>query len=142
MAPVKKYQVRPKYAPWLTNTTKDLMNERDLAQKRAAKSGDSDDWKEFKRLRNRINGLLKHEKRSWESRRLDSCSSTSDIWKTVKNWLGWRTGGPPTQLVINGELKNKPKELADCMNEYFVNKVKDLRRKIPPCRKNPLDRAE
>ena len=27
------------------------------------------------------------------------------------------------------------------MNSFFVNKVNDLRRKIPPCRKNPLDRV-
>ena len=51
MAPIRKFQVRPKYAPWLTNSTKELMNERDLAQKRAACTGDSEDWKEFKQLR-------------------------------------------------------------------------------------------
>ena len=139
MAPIRKYQVRPKYAPWLTNCTKELMNERDLAQKRASRTGLREDWIEFKKLRNRINGKLKQEKKSWQSKRLENCSSTSDIWRSVKSWLGWNTPGPPSQLVINGELKNKPKDLADCMNSFFVNKVKDLRRSIPPCRKDPLE---
>ena len=91
-------------------------------------------------LRNQINAKLKKEKSSWQASRLENCASTSDTWRTVKNWLGWNTGGPPSQLVINGELKNKPKVLANCMNNFFVNKVKDLRRTIPPCRKNPLDK--
>ena len=49
--------------------------------------------------------------------------------------------GPPTQLVINGELKNKPSDLADGMNDFFVTKVQNLRKDIPPCRNNPYDRV-
>ena len=141
MAPVKKYQVRSNYAPWLTSKTKDLMNERDLAQKTAAETGNEEDWKKFKVLRNQINGILKKEKRDWQASRLENCATTSDIWKTVKSWLGWNTGGTPTQLVVNGELVNKPKQLSKCMNEFFVNKVTNLRGSIPPCRKDPLDRV-
>ena len=59
----------------------------------------------------------------------------------MKNWLGWKTGGPPTQLVVNGELKSKPKDLSKCMNEFFVNKVNGLRANIPPCMTDPLDRV-
>ena len=59
----------------------------------------------------------------------------------MKNWLGWTTGGLPRQLVIDGELKSKPSEIADCMNNFFVNKVNDLRARIPPCRNSPLDRV-
>ena len=114
------------------------MNERDHGQKVAEHSGNTEDWKELKKLRNRINGILKKEKSCWQSRRLESCSSSSS--DTVKNWLGRKTGGPPIQLVINVELKTEPKELADSMNSFFDNKVNDLRRKIPPSRKNHLDR--
>ena len=118
------------------------MNEKNLAQKKAAKSGMDDDWKDFKQMRNKVNGILKKEKVNWESERLENCSSTSDTWRMVKNWLGWNKGGPPSQLVINGELKSKPKELANCMNDFFVRKVTDLRSKIPACRHNPLDRVK
>ena len=142
MAPVRKYQIRQKYAPWLSSKTKELINERNLAQKKAAKNGVDEDWKDFKKLRNRINSILKNEKCAWQSSRLENCTSTSDTWRTVKNWLGWKTGGPPTKLVIEGELKSKPKELADCMNNFVVNKVTNLRNTIPPCRQDPLDRVK
>ena len=90
----------------------------------------------------KINSILKKEKCAWQSSRLENCTSISDTWRTVKNWLGWKTGGPPTKLVIEGELKSKPKELADCMNNFFVNKVTNLRNTIPPCRQDPLHRVK
>ena len=137
MAPIKKFQVRSHYAPWLTSATKEMMTERDLAHKKASESGKNEDWKQFKKLRNKMNSVLKKEKRNWQARRLENCTTSSDTWRTVKDWLGWTTGGPPTQLVVNGELKNKLKELSKCINIFSVNKVNALRSNIPACRTNP-----
>ena len=49
MAPMRTVQVRKKYAPWLSSTTIDLIKERDKAQKKAAASNNSEDWKNFKK---------------------------------------------------------------------------------------------
>ena len=59
MAPVRKYQIRNKYAPWLTNASKSLLTDRDLAQKKASETGNDDDWKTFRKLRNQLNSRLK-----------------------------------------------------------------------------------
>ena len=42
--------------------------------------------------------------------------------------------------MVNGELKNKPSKLARCMNEFFVNKIRTLKSRIPPSVNNPLER--
>ena len=52
MAPIKTFQVRSKYAPWLSNETKSKMKERDQAQKMAAESKSPEYWKKYKHLRN------------------------------------------------------------------------------------------
>ena len=62
MAPIKVIQVRQKYCPWLSQKTKDLISERNQAQKTASETRDSDDWKKFKHLRNTVNNRLKYEK--------------------------------------------------------------------------------
>ena len=64
MAPVRTVQVRAKYNPWLSEETKNLMKERDKAQKRAAATNDGEAWKKYKRLRNRINNRLKAEEKN------------------------------------------------------------------------------
>ena len=66
MAPIRTIQVRENYAPWLSGQTKQIMAERDLAQKIAIQSKSDDDWVIFKRLRNQVNRILKSEKRNCE----------------------------------------------------------------------------
>ena len=57
MAPIKTFQVYKKYASWLSTETKNLMLERDQAQKNAANSKLDDDWKQYKSLRNKIKNV-------------------------------------------------------------------------------------
>jgi hypothetical protein len=72
----------------------------------------------------------------------EATGDVSKTWKSIKSWLGWSSGGPPTQLVENGLLVNKPKALAECMNSYFTSKVRDLRENLPPNQLNPLSLVE
>ena len=140
MAPVKSIQVRSKYAPWLSQNTKEKIKERDLAQQKAAETKNSDDWNYYKALRNSVNTILKTEKKQWQQSKLEQFGNDSgSVWKNIKSWLGWSKGGPPTKLMDNGNLCSKPKELVKIMNEYFVNKVKLLREKLPGNQGNSLD---
>ena len=140
MAPIKNVQVRTKYAPWMSENTKNKIKERDLAQKKAAQSKSGDDWVKFKTLRNAVNSRLKSEKKQWQEDKLnDFGTDTSTVWKNVKNWLGWSKGGPPTKLMENGNLCSKPRDLARIMNEFFICKVNDLRQKLPESPGNPLN---
>ena len=63
---------------------------------------------------------------------------SSTIWKNVKHWLGWTTGGPPTQLISEGSSFSKPKDLVKIMNDFFINKVKLLRQNLPRNTGDPL----
>ena len=55
LAPIKTYQVRKKYAPWLSPNLRKEINDRDEAQKIAQESGKKEDWNKFKKLRNTTN---------------------------------------------------------------------------------------
>ena len=121
MAPIKVIQVRTNYAPWLSPKTKELMKQRDLAQKKASESNLADDWKDFRVIRNRVNIILRTEKKHYQIKRLDEAGGDlSRTWKTVKSWLGWSSGGPPTQLMENGLLLTKPSAIAECMNSFLI----------------------
>ena len=52
MAPIRTFQIRKKYVPWLSESTKELMKERDAAQATAASSRNQDDWMAYKPLCN------------------------------------------------------------------------------------------
>ena len=140
MAPVKKFQVRTKYAPWMSDETKHKIRTRDAAQKNATESGKAEDWREYKSIRNSVNSILRREKESWQRIKLQEISGDSrSTWQNIKSWLGWRTGGPPTKLIENGELHSKPKKLANIMNNYFIEKVRNLRNNLPDTPEDPLE---
>ena len=61
-APVKTIQVRLHYAPWISDHTKLLMRQRDLAQQAAAVSQDADQWREYKNLRNTATNSMRRDK--------------------------------------------------------------------------------
>ena len=105
MAPIRTIQVRTKYNPWISKITLNLMKERDDLQKKAAETKDSDDWKEFKKIRNKVNNRLKFEEKNWQKLKLEECGENSGkVWKNVKGLLNWKSSGSPNQLFYNGSL--------------------------------------
>ena len=119
MAPIKTYQVRKNYCPWLSNETKSLIYDRNLAQRKATESKCGEDWTRYKALRNRVNSRLKAEKYSWQQQKLsDGVNSSSMTWKNVKDWLGWTSGGPPSQLFDGNKMCNKPAQISSILNNY------------------------
>ena len=139
MAPIRTIQVRKKYVPWLSHATKELMKERDTAQTKAAKSKCQDDWRAFKNLRNTTTARVRAEKKAWEQNKLDiSQLDPSTMWSSVKSWLSWGNSGPPTRLFVNGEMLTSPARLATAMNNFFLEKVRQLRQRIPAPTIDPL----
>ena len=51
-APLKKFTIKARPAPWLTERIRDLMNLRDAAKLEAKKSGFLSDWAVYRKLRN------------------------------------------------------------------------------------------
>ena len=139
MAPVKTIQTRSNYVPWLTEETKTIQRDKIQAQKKAVHTDDIEDWRIFRSLRNQFTSRSRADKVAWEKERLDDQEhSSSDIWKTVKGWLGWGGGGAPTQLQCEGRLVTSPAGLALTMNKFFLEKIKMLRSSIPHSVRDPL----
>ena len=139
MAPIKTIQIRTNYAPWLSDSTKKLLNERNAAQKVASSSRDPDDWRYYKHLRNTATARMRQEKKTWETSKLSNTEHDSGtLWKNVKSFLGWNISGPPSQLFHNGQFENSPAGLARTMNNFFIDKVAQLRQRIPQVDLDPL----
>ena len=143
MAPIKKFQTRTNYAPWLNDDTKHLIAERNAAQQRASQTDNPEDWRAFRSLRNQVIGRSRVNKKKWEEQKLDPKeNSSTDIWKTVKGWLGWGTSGTPSQLFWEGRLVTSPRGLCTAMNKFFLDKIKRLRNSIPVQTSDPLQRMK
>ena len=93
----------------------------------------------FKKLRNQVTGRLRVEESNWQTDKLRSCTGKpGEQWQLMLGWLDWKSAGSPSQLFYNGKMLNKPSEIADCQNYFFVNKVKQIRENLPAQSADPL----
>ena len=141
MAPVKKFQVKTKYAAWVSEKTKEKIKTRDAAQLTAATTQLGEDWDKYRRLRNDLAAIKKKEKLEWQKAKLEACEDTGDhgkLWKNILGWLNWSSASSPTKLSHNGNLETSPSRMAELQNQYYINKVKSIRENMPPQQKDPL----
>ena len=53
----------------------------------------------------------------------------ANAWKTAKDMLGITKNLSPTTVNVNGDNVTNPSKLANIFNQFFIQKVKDLRQK-------------
>ena len=83
------------------------------------------------------------EKLNWQKKKLRDCSNDpSRQLQNTLSWLNWKSVSTPTQLYYQGKLFNKPVDIANCQNEFFVNKITKIRANIPPQTADPLDKSK
>ena len=90
MAPVKKFQVRSKYAAWLSEKTKSQIKDRDAAQQAASLSGLQEDWSTYKRLRNDLSKVVYKENLLWQQKKMKACKQIDDPLATVRQLMAGR----------------------------------------------------
>ena len=139
VAPMKTFQVRTKYCPWLSIETKELIKERNKAQAIFSENKTDFNFNKFKNIRNKVTNALKKEKLQWQKQKLKSCNKDPGmLWKNVLGWLNWSSSGSPSKLYYAGEMVSSPGKLAYIMNNFFVSKISSIRQNLQPPADNPL----
>ena len=137
MAPVKMFQPRDHYAPWLSDETKIIMGQRDNAQTLYNSSLSAENWESYRQLRNSVTRRLRNEKVDWMKAKIQSSEHERDArktWQNVLGWLGWsKNQGGPTKLVnpATSHLETSPRKVVKIINEFYVTKVKRIRDSLP-----------
>ena len=117
------------------------MKERDQLQKAAAESKDKEDWLKFKSVRNKVINRLRYEGKTWQKTKLADCGDNSKaVWNNVKGILNWKSSGSPNQLFYKGSLITKPQTTTEVQNEYFLEKISNIRDNLPPPTCDPLEK--
>ena len=139
MAPVKKIQIRSRYAPWITPDCKDDMDKRDSTQKKAIETGAEADWSEYRRVRNKVTRRIRKEKTEWQKKKLENCEGDpARVWGNILGWLNWSSSSSPSKLYSGGRVETSPFKLANIMNMYYIQKVTDIRSALPVPNVDPL----
>ncbi|XP_072047173.1 uncharacterized protein [Amphiura filiformis] len=131
-APLKRKRIRQtNSSPWLTDDILAAMRERDQMKKRASKENCLLLWEDFRKLRNRVNCLIKESKRMYLTNALQTKDS-KDIWANIRHIVPGKNKKTDVRCIKteHGECTNS-KDVADVLNEYFANVGPSIADKIP-----------
>ena len=127
-APLRKYTVKTKPAPWLTDNIRDLMQMRDMAKSEAKISGYPSDWAVYRKLRNYVVKVNRESKREYFQNAInDSKKDAKSMWKTINNLLGRSCYSSPSSVESNGRTFSKPIDIANHFATFFDEKIKKNR---------------
>ena len=124
-APLKRTQIHNKYAPHISENTKQLMKERNELRDEALKTGSNELWNSYKKARNTLVAIQKREKIIWAERLIGNIPNDSKkIWAAAKTISGDNKKRQIGEIKENGIIKTNPKEIATTLNTYFSEKIK------------------
>ena len=128
-----------------------MMNERDKVKEQAkvlaslegrnASPEQAMMWDNYKQLRNMVNNRTGQEEVRYKKTKVDENKNNPGmLWGLAKKYMDWSSPGPPSQLEVEKDKKiilvTKAKELATVMNEFFINKVRNI---VAGLKKLPVD---
>ena len=126
-APVKIFQTRKNYVPYLSEEMRRLMKEREALKEEATKTGDEVLMEEYKLKRNLIKDSLPHEEENYYNNKLTGDLTTKKAWSIVYNMLGQVKSKSPSKIEFENKTITNPRALANAFNKIFKNKVRKLR---------------
>ena len=142
IAPMEKVQQRKIPGnTWITDTTRELMTQRDTMRDKAVMSGLQSDWDDYKNLRNTCNSNVKTDRRDHLKKISDTCcreKNSAGLFKLAKTRMGWTQEGPPNSLIVQGKIIKSPKIIADTLAKHFKNKMQTLQKNLPKTTMNPM----
>ena len=145
-APIKIFQMRRNYNPYLSEETKHLIEERKVLKEEMTRQGDIALAKEVKQKSKEIDKAIQNDEQEYFKAGLGDRVDVSTALKTANEILGNNKNLAPTAIKEVGkdgqtETVTNPLKLATMFNEFFRKKVELLRNKtIQPPKKSPTER--
>ena len=124
-APLIYKSIKHNSVPWINSNIKKLIRSRDYHKKRAKQYNSQVHWDNYKSERNKVNSEMKRAKTVYYQTRIKELSLAKDMkktWSLINTLLG--KGGKSSNIAeinINGIIYNDRKQIAEHLNDYFVN---------------------
>ena len=138
-APPQKIQIKQKLPQFLSTDTIELIKKRDEAYKAAKNTGDIDQSRLYKNLRNRVRKMMTSDKSQSIKQKMEEVKGDpKKEWKEAKDILGWKPAGSPAVLSVQGKTVTKSTDIADSINFAILSKTRTIQRNISPTNTDPL----
>ena len=103
---------------WVDSELRQLQKEKLKAHRKAKRTGGSEDWLNFRHVRNKVNSLCRSKHKLFiQNLEIEVNSNPKKFWSYVKSKTGSRV--IPPDMIYNGVKLSSPDAQASGFNEYF-----------------------
>ena len=140
VAPIKMVQISNKNSNKLSENTRTLLAERDLAHDNFRKNKTPENLRAYKNIKNHTNKEISKEIFLNKVKLFKSTENESSKkkWETIKNVAGKKVQKTPLIITERGGQHTTPKGIASSLNHQFVQRITNLIRKLPNPTEDPL----
>ena len=139
--PIGTVQTNKKLKSWISASTAEKFKIRDRCLEIARKSGQTEDWENYKYLRNVCTKNMRSDKKAHFEKLykdIETNCDTGGLFRTTKQQLGHISGGPPKSLIVDGRQTNSPREMATAIQNAGIDKIRKLMSNLPAETDNPF----
>ena len=105
---------------------KELNTRYRLFQKAKVTPRGSNEWRDYKKLRNRRSNLIKNAKAKYWQNEFKNSKNSKSFWKTVRKFRGDSTDTKMGPLKTNENIVTNDIEKAEVMNKFYASVGKEL----------------
>ena len=141
-APLKKLtpkEIKLEQKPWITNELLKMIKIKNKLFNRKKRQPNNDNVKRLYNIfRNRVNREITKSKKNYYTKYLEENNNNSrKIWEGIKSIINIKNskGTAISQLKVNGRIIDNPKEIAETVNNFFVDIGPNTENDIP---RNPF----
>ena len=124
MCPVKTFKVAASRDPWITNELLEEIRDKDLALKRARKSGATEDWAFARNERNRVGRMVETARREFfEEEQVNSRGDPKRFWRNIASAMPGKKSNNSKISLIDTTSQSKIDNAAtsNYINNFFSN---------------------
>ena len=137
--PVKKTVFKNRYTPWMNPDILKMIREKTAALKKWRRTSLEAHKMAYVKLKNKVSNVCRDAQvRYWDNQLSDAWDSEA-IWKHAYEYVGQKSAGAPSQIIVDGKLISDPEGVANGCLEALTKKVKRIKAKIPPTNRDPID---
>ena len=114
-------------APWLNSDIKQSMLRRDYLHRKAIRSNNESEWKEYKVARNHVTDIIRTAKRDYYNMLITRGSNDSRrLWQTLRGVIPSKNQSNPSSIVIDDTVLNSDVDIANGFNRHFTSVASKL----------------
>jgi hypothetical protein len=130
VAPTKTFKIRSQHRFGLSDDTKELMKRRDRTRQQINKSTNKERvilLQQYKVLRNQVTSKVRKENIEYNNNRINQAKNERELWNIANEVLHPKKESKWKVLDKNGMETTEEEKVADVFNDYFVDKVEQLK---------------